>query len=276
MQNENKDDVVNMSNKKIIHLHKIARLQGFVSEAQIEEVAGDENELAQLKRVLIEEKIPICNVSKATYKSRTQKSAHEERKGNFSDPTWIYMNSLGRVPLMSRGQEVQHAILMRFAQYKLLDMAYRLPEVISALYVFADELSGNKVECVDILRIEEERIADKSEIEEQKQLFLSAVEKIKVEYEKLEELKKTCDSIQQIQGSQDYVVELCQQLKLNSRRIKDLLEKYKRIITSNSMCNEQSEFTNWEGMRNQAKCAIIEANVRLVVSIAKRYIHRGL
>jgi len=32
----------------------------------------------------------------------------------------------------------------------------------------------------------------------------------------------------------------------------------------------------WESMRNQAKCSIIEANVRLVVSIAKRYIHRGM
>lgn len=276
MQNENKDEIVNMSNKKMTHLHKIARLQGFVSEAQIEEIASDENESAQLKRVLKEEKVPICNLKKTSSKSRAQKSVHEEKKGNFSDPTWIYMNSLGRVPLMSRGQEVQHAILMRFAQYKLLDMAYRLPEIINTLYVFADELAGNKIECVDILRIEEERFADKSEIEEQKQLFLSAIEKIKVEYEKFEQLKKSSISEEQMAESQDRIVELCQQLRLNSRRIKDLLEKYKRIITVNSMSLEHSEFTNWEEMRNQAKCAIIEANVRLVVSIAKRYIHRGL
>ncbi|MCX7727266.1 MAG: sigma-70 family RNA polymerase sigma factor [Chitinispirillaceae bacterium] len=36
------------------------------------------------------------------------------------------------------------------------------------------------------------------------------------------------------------------------------------------------EFSHWETMRNQAKCAIIEANVRLVISIAKKYTMRGM
>jgi RNA polymerase primary sigma factor len=282
MLNANSEKKIDRHSRIIIRLQKLARLQGFVSDAQIRELAGSETEVTELKQKLTEYNIAIQITKKENKKERLSKTVHTEKKGNFSDPTWIYLNSLGRVPLMSRGQEVQYAILMRFAQYKLLDMAYRIPEIISTLYVFEDELAHNKVECTDILRIEEDIIKDSTEIEEQKQTFFSAIKSIRSESAKLEELIKTASGktgeglSTQISGCQEYLIELCQQLRLNSRRIKEILEKYKQHLTKDPSCRELDEFTNWEEMRNQAKCSIIEANVRLVVSIAKRYTHRGL
>src|SRR5690554_387214 len=70
------------------------------------------------KRAVIEEK----------GRKRNQKNNFDTAKGHYSDPTWIYLNTLGRVPLMTRGQEVQYAILMRFAQYKIMDLAFRRSE----------------------------------------------------------------------------------------------------------------------------------------------------
>lgn len=282
MINANSEKKIDRHGRIVVQLQKLARLQGFVSEVQIRELAGCETEVSELKKKLTEDKVTIQIIKKENQKPRSTKTAHAEKKGNFSDPTWIYLNSLGRVPLMSRGQEVQYAILMRFAQYKLLDMAYRTPEIIDTLYVFENELAHNKVECTDILRIEEDIIKDPAEIEEQKQSFLSAIKNIRSESDKLEALNKTASG-ETVEGQsalavgcQEHLVELCQQLRLNSRRIKELLEKYKQNLAINPSCRELDEFTNWEEMRNQAKCSIIEANVRLVVSIAKRYTHRGL
>lgn len=203
-------------------------------------------------------------------------------KGHFSDPTWIYLNSLGRVPLMSRGQEVQYAILMRFAQFKLLDMAFREHAILDTVTTIANELATGSIECVDVLRIEEDRVKDPKEIEMLRQQFISAVATIGDEQQQLDALRKKALKKHDdtaladlIAEQQEHVIELCQQLRLNSRRVRELLDQYKQLLVSSSS-EALEHFASWEEMRNQAKCSIIEANVRLVVSIAKRYIHRGM
>ena len=95
----------------------------------------------------------------------------KEKESHYGDPTWMYLNSLGRVPLMGRGQEVQHAILIRFAQYKLLDMAFREPFVIDALYRIGTQLESGLIEPADVLRVKEDQIKDPDKVEELRNTF---------------------------------------------------------------------------------------------------------
>jgi RNA polymerase primary sigma factor len=276
MTNKMNNDIQDKRARAMIKVNKLVRLQGFVTDMQLREIAPNSADLNQLKKEVSESNITVQNAPKDIKKSRLQRVQQVDKRSRFSDPTWIYLNSLGRVPLMSRGQEVQYAILMRFAQYKLLDMAYRFPVIREALYIIADELSNEKIECVDILRVEEEQVKDPDEIEEIKKNFLSVVQSIKDASAKLDTIAESNEIDSEYQEQLDQIVELCQQLKLNSRRVKDILDKYKQIINGLSDKADLENFENWEETRNQAKCSIIEANVRLVVSIAKRYTHRGL
>ncbi|MDG5815565.1 sigma-70 family RNA polymerase sigma factor [Chitinispirillales bacterium ANBcel5] len=214
---------------------------------------------------------------------KVKKMPKKDKKPNYSDPTWIYLNNLGRVPLMSRGQEVQHSILMRFAQYKLLDSAFRDPEILQFIFRIGDQLEKGSIDCSDVLRLEEQHVKNPAKIEELEDAFFDTLDQLKSVNTELSSLKEKIkdktpseSEKRKLQQLEDFYIDRCQQLKLNSRQTKDILEKFKERLFASKDESLIENFSYWEEMRNQAKCAIIEANVRLVVSVAKRYIHRGL
>jgi RNA polymerase primary sigma factor len=272
---------ISSAEKVVQKLMAVAARQGYITIGQIEKLTGNELEREKVKNILHEGNISIESNARIQKNVKNQKTASVS-KTHYSDPTWIYLNSLGRVPLMSRGQEVQHAILMRFAQYKLLDMAFRDDEVLKTVCTIGDEFSKGKIECVDILRIEEDRIKEPAQVEELKVRFLEGIAKVREMNGYLNSLKEKVhkDSGECIKEEliekEDELVELCQQLRLNGRRVKDILDKFKKRFSEPGFVADVTSFAYWEEMRNQAKCAVIEANVRLVVSIAKRYTYRGL
>src|SRR5271157_4613411 len=79
-----------------------------------------------------------------------------DRPGHYSDPAWVYLNQLGRVPLMTRGQEVQQAILIRFAQYQMLNTVFHKKEVLETLYRIAHKLSKGKMKYAEVLVTDDE------------------------------------------------------------------------------------------------------------------------
>jgi len=267
-------------NNTFSKLQTLAEKQGFVTESQINVLASTPDADRKIREFLSDQQIVVQPDSSLERKnSKLHKGARAGRV-HYSDPTWIYLNSLGRVPLMSRGQEVQHSILIRFALYKLMDIAFRELTIVNTVCNLAGKLECGAAECIDVLRIEEDRINSPSEIEKIKANFLKSVQVIKKDLLELDKLKNKPDPdenlVIEIQDRADRLVESCQQLKLNTKVIRELLEKYKKLLVDKGSLEDLEYFAYWEEMRNQAKCAIIEANVRLVVSIAKRYTGRGL
>ncbi|MDR2727754.1 MAG: sigma-70 family RNA polymerase sigma factor [Chitinispirillales bacterium] len=204
------------------------------------------------------------------------------RVTHYSDPTWSYLNSLGKVPLMNRGQEAQHAILMRFAQYKLLDMAFRAPFVLDSLYRICDQLKENVLDTTDVLRVEEGQAKDPLKTESLRSDFfekISAVRELDIKVRELKAVESGSGGERiknELSDLEDRCVDKCQELRLKSGQVKDILDRYMEHLQSKTDELLLEKFVYWESMRNQAKCSIIEANVRLVVSIAKRYVHRGM
>jgi RNA polymerase primary sigma factor len=201
---------------------------------------------------------------------------------HYGDPMWLYMNSLRRVPLMDKGQESQHAILMHFAQRKLMDMAFRESFVQGIVYRIGERLRDAEIEPADVLRIQEDQVKDPIKVEELRQTFLSSLADIQAMADEVERLREAASKgadealAEKVAGMEDQYIEKFQQLRLNTRQIRDILGKYKEFLVEEKNESLIENFTYWDGERNRAKCSMIEANVRLVVSIAKRYTHRGM
>lgn len=270
-----------------LRLRKLASLQGFVTEAQIEEVASSTQDREKIQHFLSAENIRINTFVKEKvplYERRTRRILSARRQPRYTDPTWVYLNSVGRVPLLSRGQETEYAMQMEYAQGKLFDMAFRHESSLESLYRIADELRHNELECIDVLQVDEDQLEGDDDYENLRKEFLKVISIIKrktsgistIQAEIAKNGDKKGELKQKIQSMLDDVVALCRQLRLNSKQIELILDSYKTLLEEDNKSSQYDEFIHWEETRNQAKCAIIEANVRLVVSIAKKYILRGM
>jgi len=265
-------------------LRKLANLQGFVTEAQIEEAAGPGAELARLTDILKQENITVNTFVKEKigplheHDKPKPAAAPQTTPQHHTDPTWLYLQNVGKVPLLSKGQEIEYAMQMEYAQGMLFDMAFRSQNALESLYSLGRELENNLIDCEDALRIEEDVSKEPEKTEEVKKEFLLTLSIIRRKHEAINavEARNIPVDKHKVQALWDEAVALCKGLKLSGRQIENILDNYKGTLITAGLTKEAARFSHWEETRNQAKCAVIEANVRLVVSIAKKYTMRGM
>jgi RNA polymerase primary sigma factor len=277
--------------KKLVRLRKLAALQGFVSETQIKELVDTQAEREHIQQLLVAENVTVNTFARDRRPSSSDQVSRRMssvRRGTarYTDPTWVYLNMVGRVPLLSRSQESQYARQMEYAQEKLFNMAFLSTIAIESLYRIGDEFKQNELECIDVLQVEDDTAEKKDEWENLRKDFLKIISQIKRKQSQIDtltdELKTTKDKDaknelrNKLMSQRDSLVALCRALNLNSKQIQYILEKYKSDLKERKQDSLIEEFEYWEEMYNQAKCTIIEANVRLVVSIAKKYMLKGM
>jgi RNA polymerase primary sigma factor len=285
-----KKEMSNELERAFRRLKKLGTLQGFVTEAQIDECISSPEEREILEQRLAKEKIDVNTYIRerkpSTAERRVRRILSLRKMPRYADPTWMYLNSVGRVPLLTREEEIEYARQMENAQSRLFEMAFHSSIAHESLYRIADELRNEDVQCIDVVQVDEDQFEDEEDYLELQNTFLKTVTLIKRKNTQIrnmeEELAKSTsrksktDNRAAIDKLKTDIVNLCRQLNLNSRQVQHVLDRFRRYLQKDKEQKEYEEFSYWEQQRDQAKCAIIEANVRLVVSIAKKYTMRGM
>lgn len=185
----------------------------------------------------------------------------------------LYFRKMARVPLLTREGEVELAQRIEQGEKRMVQAIVDSPFACKELAQVAESLTKGRLKLRDVVRnVEEEEAFDQETLERFAKLlarpFKEMVLKTRTKEKREQVAAKLVTELEEIRLERLVIDKIVRRLRTE---MNEVLPSEKKAIRQTL-----AHIASGKRMADQAKSALVQANLRLVVSLAKKHTSRGL